>query len=149
MIAERPTSAVVAPRTKSGGFLLIRQERIPVRRELWEFPAGQIEGDPTPAAAKETAHRELAEEAGAICAGELFDLGHFFSSAGFTNECAHLFLATDVAIEPGEARPDAGEAIHEVREFAADELTQAVAAGLICDANSLAVFARLKARGLL
>ena len=34
---------------------------------------------------------ELGEEAGVTCRGELVSLGYFYSSAGFTDEQAHLF----------------------------------------------------------
>lgn len=127
---------------------MIRQERIPVGRELWEFPAGQVEGAADAETIRATALRELGEEAGVSCPGELVALGMFFSSAGFTTECAHLFLALDVVASPELKCPDSHEAIHEVRELSMDELTRAVADGTICDANSLAAYARLTARRL-
>ena len=45
MVARRHTAAVVAPQTIDGKFILIRQERIAVQRVLWEFPAGQVDGE--------------------------------------------------------------------------------------------------------
>lgn len=144
----RPTAAVIAPRTPDGAYLLVRQERVPVRREMWEFPAGQVEGTDDPASIVATAHRELAEEAGVVTRSPLVPLGHFFSSCGFTNECSHLFLAVDVepAADPGMR--DANEAIVEQRAFPPDALVEAVGSGMICDANTLAVYARLVAKGL-
>ncbi len=147
MVTRRKPAAVVAPRTPDGRYLLVRQERVPVRRELWEFPAGQVDGEPTPENIVATAHRELAEEAGFRVTGELIALGTFYSSAGFTDERSHLFLATDVVPGAGDHRPDEAEAIVECRAFTLDELRDWIARGEICDANTLALFARLAAGG--
>lgn len=149
VVAHRRIAAVVAPRAPSGDFYLIRQERIPVRRALWEFPAGQIEGSVTEPSIRDTALRELGEEVGAECRGELLPLGMFFSSVGFTDECCHLFLATDVRPRPAGPAHDACEAILEVGLFSPENLREMIAAGDIVDSNTLATFARLTARGLL
>ena len=42
-VVHRKAAAVIAPMTPDGRFLLIRQERIPIRAAIWEFPAGQID----------------------------------------------------------------------------------------------------------
>lgn len=148
-VARRPTAAVVAPRTPDGRYVLIRQERIPIQRAMWEFPAGQVEGEITEESIRATAFRELIEETGLHCTGELIPLDFFYSSAGFTDERGFLFLATDVVPHEKGASPDELEAILEVRAFSADELRHMVATGEIFDANTLSVFARLTARGLL
>jgi len=148
MVASRPVAAVVAPRTPEGNYALIRQERLPVRREIWEFPAGQVDGEVTSESILRTASRELGEEAALSCPGGLIPLGVLFSSPGFTNECCHLFLADGVRAAPELLQHDANESIHEVRFFSPEELIRAIADGDICDANTLACFARLQARGL-
>jgi ADP-ribose pyrophosphatase len=149
MVARRHTAAVVAPRTVDGRFILIRQERIAVRRVLWEFPAGQVDGDVNETTIYETALRELGEEAGVSCSSELVSLGCFFSSVGFTDECCHLFLARDVVPRAEGFDHDEHEAILEVREFSEEELTGLIGAGEIVDSNTLATYARLKARRLI
>jgi ADP-ribose pyrophosphatase len=149
MVAHRRTAAVVAPRTPDGRFLLIRQERVAVQRVLWEFPAGQVDGEVTDAAIRETARRELGEEAGVEVPGGLTSLGLFYSSVGFTDECCHLFLATDVVPRAGGSDHDEHEAILEVGAFTVAELTRMVAEAEIVDSNTLSLFARLHARGLL
>ncbi len=146
IVAHRRIAAVVAPRTPRGTYLLIRQERIPIRRALWEFPAGQA--DDGADGLEETARRELGEETGAECRGELVPLGFYFTSAGFTDECCHLFLATDVVPRAAGAHHDGDEAILDVGEFSPAELRRLIAEGGIMDANTLATFARLEARGL-
>ncbi len=149
MVAHRRQAVVVAPRTPDGRYLLVHQERIPARETLWEFPAGQIEGEVTPESITATAHRELGEETGHRIGGELISLGDFLTSAGFTDERCHLFLATDVVPRDEGHLHDDGEAILECRAVALDELREMIAAGKIHDANTLAAFARLSATGRL
>ncbi len=149
MVAHRQEAAVVAPRTAEGGFLLIRQERVPIRRETWEFPAGQVEGVVNEESIRATALRELGEEAGVGCNGSLESLGFFYPSAGFTDEKCHLFLATNVSALDEMGKRDADEAISMVQTFSPQALRKMVADGEIFDANTLALFARLTARGLI
>jgi hypothetical protein len=76
-------------------------------------------------------------------------LGFFFSSVGFTDECCHLFLARDVIPRTEGFDHDEHEAIVEVRAFSEGELTHLIASGEIVDSNTLATYARLKARKLI
>ena len=39
----RKAAVVVAPMTRGGKFLLVQQERVPIRAAIWEMPAGQID----------------------------------------------------------------------------------------------------------
>lgn len=151
LVCHRKSAVVIAPMTAEGKLLLIRQERVPIRATIWEFPAGQIDDHAEPEAIRATAARELREEAGYELApgGELISLGHYFPSSGFTDEHSHLFLAHPVVPHPKGHEHDPGEAITECRTFAVDELRAMIASGEICDANTLATFARLTARGLL
>lgn len=150
-VTHRKGAVVVAPLTTDGKFLLVRQERVPIRATIWEFPAGQIDDNDEPDAIRVTGLRELREEAGYELApgGEVISLGHFFPSAGFTDEHSHLLLARPVVPAPGGMRPDAAEAITECRAFTADELRALIASGEVRDANTLAAFARMAAAGLL
>ena len=63
---HRKPAVVIAPLTREGRFVLIREERIPVRAAIWSFPAGQIDDTPEPddAVIREVARRELREETG-------------------------------------------------------------------------------------
>lgn len=148
-VVRRAAASIVAPRTPDGKYLLIRQERVAVQRAMWEFPAGQIDGPVSEESIRETALRELGEETGMECRGELIPLGYFFSSPGFTDECSHLFLATEVKPRAAGASHDENEAILEVRAFTSDELREMIAAGEISDANTQVTYARLQARGLI
>jgi ADP-ribose pyrophosphatase len=83
--------------------LLVRQPREAVGEpDLLEVPAGRldVEGEQP----LESAQRELAEEIGRG-ARDWEPILSYYSSAGFTNEQVHLFLATDLY----EASADSGE----------------------------------------
>lgn len=150
-VTHRKGAVVVAAMTGEGKFLLVRQERVPIRATIWEFPAGQIDDNEEPDAIRATGLRELHEEAGHGLApgGDVISLGHFFPSAGFTDEHSHLLLARPVVPVDGGARPDESEAITECRAFSTDELRGMIADGEIRDANTLAAFARMVATGVL
>jgi ADP-ribose pyrophosphatase len=145
MVVRRKQAIVIAPQTASGGFLLVRQERVPIQTELWEFPAGQIDGDGSEADTLATVHRELAEETGCRTLAPLISLGNYWPSAGFTDEYCHLFLATGVHAYASSHQSDHNEMILECREFSPSALWAMITDGTICDANTLATVARLVA----
>ena len=151
-IVHRKAAVVIAPMTRDGKILLIRQERIPIRQAIWEMPSGQIdEHNSDEDKIKDTALREVREETGYELApnGELISLGYFFSSPGFTDERAYLFLARPV--QPCAAGPDRdeGESILDCRGFNSEEIRCMIAENEIRDANTLGICATLSARGLL
>ena len=151
LVAHRKGAVVIAPMTREGDFLLVRQERVPIRATIWEFPAGQIDDASEFDAIRATAIRELREESGYELApdGALIPLGHFFPSAGFTDEHSHLMLARPVVPSPLGSSHDAAEAITECRAFSQAQLRAMIASGEICDANTLAAFARMVAMGFI
>ena len=152
-VTHRKGAVVVAPMTADGRFVLVRQERVPIRATIWEFPAGQIdqETEHDQTAIEATGLRELQEESGYELArgGEIVSLGHFFPSAGFTDEHSHLLLARPVRLSDRGHAHDESEAITDCRVFSADELRAMIATGEVRDANTLAAFARLVAMKLL
>lgn len=149
-VCHRKAGVVIAPMTAAGDFLLVQEERVPIRRTIWAFPAGQIDDSEEPDAVRATGLRELREEAGHELAekGEVVPLGYFFPSPGFTDEHSHLLLARPVVPAPGGAEPDANEGILDCRTFSPAELRAMIASGEVSDANTLAAFARLVALGL-
>lgn len=146
---ERKAGVTVAPRLPGGSFVLIREERIPARRDFWQFPSGQIDDESAPGAAESAARRELAEEAGCEVTGRMEYLGKFFTSPGFTGEHTHHFLATEVRWDPATTAHEEDEQILEMRAFTPDELRDMVAGDVIQDANTLTLYARLAAGGWL
>lgn len=138
--------------TEDGRFLLVRQERVPIRATIWEMPAGQIDDNDEPdhSQIEAVARRELHEETGyeLVPDGELISLGHFFTSPGFTDEHCYLFLARPVRPSPSHT-PEEGEGILECRAFSAQELGRMIAENEIRDSNTLSICARLCARRFL
>ena len=67
--------------------------------DLLELPAGKL--DEEGESALECARRELAEEIGKA-ADHWEHLTSFYTSAGFTNEECHVYLATGLHDEPGQ-----------------------------------------------
>ena len=152
-VVQRKAAVVVAPMTNAGEIVLIRQERVPIRAAIWEVPAGQIDeaGELTTEAIAAVALRELREETGyqLTPAGELSPVGFFFSSPGFTDERAYLFLARPVEPGPDGHAHAESEAITDCRSFSPREVARMISNGEIRDANTLAICARLIAAGLL
>ncbi len=151
-VVRRKQAVVIAPVTENGKIVLIHQARIPVRKILWELPAGQIDSSfqPEMDVIRETALRELTEETGYSLAagGELIYLGHYYSSQGYSDETPHLFLARPVKPTGLGHQPDDSETIVECREFSFEELITMISDSVIQDANTLALFARLSAKRL-
>jgi 8-oxo-dGTP pyrophosphatase MutT (NUDIX family) len=151
-VAHRKSAVAVAPVLEDGRFVLISQERLPVQRVLWEFPAGQIdepEGHEHRETIVDTALRELREESGCELAarGALEPLGYFLPSQGFTTEHVYLFRASPVCVV-SRPEPDGSEHISDVRFVSAEELRRMIAENEITNALTLALYARMSARGM-
>ena len=119
-----------------GRVVLIRQYRHPVRRDLWELPAGlrDVGGEDLVV----TAGRELAEETD-LLAGRFDLLVDLHTSPGFSDETIRLFLARDLSPVPDAeryARTDE-EADIEIARFDLDEAVAMVLRGEITNAAAV------------
>ena len=151
-IVHRKPAVVIAPMTRAGKVVLIRQERIPIRQAIWEMPSGQIDDhDADDDKIKATALRELREETGYELApdGQIIRLGYYFCSPGFTDERGYFFLARPVQPCEEGSNCDEGEAILDCCQFSVEEIRRMIADNEIRDANTLGICATLAARGLL
>jgi 8-oxo-dGDP phosphatase len=116
-----------------GRVVLIKQYRHPIRRQLWELPAGlrDVTGESMVLAAA----RELAEEADLHAARYdlLIDL---HTSPGFADEMIRLFLARDLSPVPDGERHERTdeEADIEIAWFDLDEAVAMVLRGEITNA---------------
>ena len=152
-IVHRKAAVIIAPMTRDGRIVLIRQERIPVRAAIWEMPSGQVDNVAAGDSAEtidQVALRELREESGYQLAkdGKLIALGDYFSSPGFTDERGYFFLARPVEPIANYVR-DETESILDCRAFSVPEIRRMIAENEIRDANTLGFCARLAARGFL
>jgi ADP-ribose pyrophosphatase len=106
-VVEHPGGVAIVP-VKDGKVILVSQFRISVEREIIELPAGRLEERETPG---DCARRELVEELG-YHVGKLIYVGSYYSSAGFTNERMHLFLA--FKLTQTERRPESDERLQTI-----------------------------------
>jgi len=138
-IVQHQGSAVMMAVDRQRRILLVRQYRLPVRRYVWELPAGRIDPGETPLQA---AKRELMEETG-YRARRWRKLGRMIPSPGYVAEVMNLFLAEDLTA--GDAAPMEDERI-ETRFFPARELERLIDAGKIEDAKTVFSFHRWRRR---
>lgn len=127
-VVRHPGAAAVLPVTPHGDLLLVRQFRPALRQVLVEIPAGLL--DVNGEDALTCAARELFEETGYRHTSLEF-LGGIYTSAGFTDEFIHLFLARTEA-EPVGA-PETGI---ELLRKPFEEMVGAARAGWVRDAKT-------------
>lgn len=160
-VVHRKAAVAIAPILEDGRFVLISQERLPVMRTCWEFPAGQIDVvmdakgpgglEKVQQQIVDTALRELREECGCELHpehGSMESLGYFFPSQGFTDEHVYMFKAEPVCVV-SRPEPDGSEHISDVRLVSAGELRRMIAENEITTALTLALYARMAAMGLI
>jgi 8-oxo-dGTP pyrophosphatase MutT (NUDIX family) len=92
-VVEHDRAVAVVALDTSGNVVMLEQFRHPLRRRLWELPAGLMDQDGE--SARSAAERELAEETG-LSARHWSILVDIASSPGFTDEAVRVFLATDL-----------------------------------------------------
>ncbi|WP_308258131.1 NUDIX hydrolase [Pseudonocardia lacus] len=104
-VTEHFGAVAIAAMDVDGRLMMLHQYRHPVRRRLWELPAGLLDGpgeDPLAAA-----QRELTEETG-LTATDWSVLVDVVPSPGFSDEAVRVFLARDVT-EVGRPSLDTGD----------------------------------------
>jgi len=136
-VVHHPGGVVIVPlldRNETPEVLLVRQFRYPVRKEVWEFPAGTLEPDEAPG---QCARRELIEETG-YQAVKMTKKVEMYTSPGYSDETLHLFVARDLSqVEESDIdRPE--EENLQVRSFTVEELRQRALNGGLNDGKTLA-----------
>lgn len=123
-----PGSVCVLALDDAGRVLVLSQYRHPVRRRLWELPAGLL--DVVGENPLHGAQRELQEEAH-VKAEDWRVLADFYASPGGSDEAIRIFLARGVAAADGERYAESGseEADMELAWVALPELVRGVLAG--------------------
>jgi ADP-ribose pyrophosphatase len=129
-ILKHPGAVTVVPRNDRGEVLLVHQFRLPVRRSLWELPAGKLDKGEKPRAA---AKRELAEETG-LRARRWKKLLEFYPSPGFCDERMTAYLAE--GLTEGDAAPEPYELIR-TKWFSRSEALEMVRRGIIRDSKTV------------
>ena len=116
---------------KDGKILLVKQFRYLYGKEIYEIPAGKLNGGEEPMAG---AKRELEEETGYI-GGELVPLLKIYPSVGYTDEVIHVFEAK--GCRPDLRKPDEGEFL-DVKLIDLNVALKMIDEGEICDAKTVA-----------
>ena len=143
IVVERKQAVVIAGRTPEGKWLFILEERPVVGKTMTALPAGQLDPDEP---AEVTASREFLEETG-HAVSRILPLGPFNTSPGFTDEQTFLFYAPDIT-KITDKLGEMEEGIMGLVFMSTEEVWAGIASGLLEDANTLAMFARLHASGL-
>ncbi len=128
---EHPGAACVVPFLDDERVVLIRQFRYSAGGELWELPAGKLDGGERPEAC---ARRELEEETGWV-AGRFTHLATLIMTPGFCDERIAIFAARD--LRRGTAHVDDDELLRVV-EMPLAEAVAMVRRGAIVDAKTVA-----------
>jgi ADP-ribose pyrophosphatase len=100
-VVELPGAVGIVALDGQERVLLVRQYRHPVRRRLWEIPAGLLDSPDESAAG--AAERELFEE-GHVRAREWFTLVDTLTSPGLSDETVRILLARDLVEVPASER---------------------------------------------
>jgi ADP-ribose pyrophosphatase len=132
-VVRHAGSAVMMAVDERNRVLLVRQYRLPARKNLWELPAGRLDPGEKPLQA---ARRELIEETG-YRARRWTRLASFWVSPGYVEERMTIYLATDLTA--GEATPMDDERI-ETRWFTRQEIARMIQSGKIEDAKTMIGF---------
>jgi ADP-ribose pyrophosphatase len=130
-VVRHPGAVLVVPVLDESRLILIRNRRVAVDEELWEFPAGKLEPGEDP---RHAAARELEEETG-YQARRISRLGEFFTSPGFTDELMRVYVAEQLH-HVGQ-RLEMGEHIHVETVSTADVMAMACD-GRLRDGKSIA-----------
>lgn len=139
-VIRHPGICVIVPFIDADHIALMRQYRYSIDGELWELPAGTLNGREENARmiATETpegcAARELEEETG-FRAGRLEKVAECYAMPGSNDERMHVFFAFDLTARKQSL--DIGEVILEVRAFSGEEIESMIASGEIRDAKTL------------
>ena len=91
-VIRHPGAAAMVPFLDDGSVVLIKQYRHAVDKYLWEIPAGTLEKGETPL---DCARRELVEEIG-YEAKELKKITELLPAPGYTDECIHMYIASQL-----------------------------------------------------
>lgn len=139
-VIRHPGVCVIAPFVDDDHIALMRQYRYAADRELWELPAGTLNGreenqrmvaTETP---EECAARELSEETG-YEAEVLEKICECYAMPGSSDEILHVFFAR--GLKRHEQSLDEDEIINQIRAFSSEELEKMIEGGEIRDAKTL------------
>ncbi len=125
-----PGAVVVIPLLGNGDVVMERQFRYPLRRDLYELPAGKLDSGENPLAC---ARRELLEETGYIAKKWRF-VATIHPCIGYSDEVMSLYLAQELTL--GEHNRD-GDEFLEIFHLPVQEALEWVRTGRITDVKTV------------
>ena len=131
-----PGSTLVIPLISPDKVILINQYRYLNQKEGLEFPCGSIEGEIT---LEQNALKELREET--KYSAELEKIGEFSPYTGVSNEICHVFLGTELKLDP---LPSDSTEEFELFEYSYAEMEELISKNIIWDGLTLAAWILLK-----
>ncbi|MEM3753444.1 MAG: NUDIX hydrolase [Candidatus Micrarchaeaceae archaeon] len=126
-----PNVAVILPILSNGRILMERQYRFPIKKYIYELPAGDIKKGERP---EDAAMRELEEETGYI-AGKLRFMFRAYASPGISTETFNMYVAT--GLKKTKQRLDYSEFIS-LREVSISDALSMIEKGRIADSKTIA-----------
>lgn len=130
-VAVHPGGAVAVAFTEDGKIVMVKQFRYPLRKFLFELPAGKLDKNEDP---MHCAVRELEEETG-YRTKNIEKLGSIYTTPGFCTEELHIYIAKNLV--PGNHNREEGEHGMEVFEFTLDEIEEKIRNGEITDSKTI------------
>lgn len=130
-VVHHPGAAAIVPVLDDGRIVMERQYRYAIQTPLLEIPAGKLDGSEDPLVC---AKRELQEETG-YTAKHWDSLGTIATSAGFSNEKIHIYLAK--GLTAGQTHFDDDEYV-ELSYMKVPDLLEALRKEEVKDAKTLA-----------
>jgi ADP-ribose pyrophosphatase len=137
-VVRHARSVVIAPVPEPGKIVLIRQFRYPVRRYLWELPAGSIDDGEQP---EQAARRECHEEIGLV-PETVVRLAALYPTPGYCDEEMIFFRASGLETTSEQAHVDEDEDI-DAQTFELREAREMVRRGEIVDMKTIVALALL------
>ena len=134
---QHPGAVAIIPMFADGSILMERQYRYPLKKAIYEIPAGKLELDEDPLLC---AKRELKEETGFSANNWVF-LGKIHPVISYSTEFIDIYLATDLV--EGEALLDDGEFL-DIFRATQDEIAHWMTMGLITDVKTIISYYWLK-----
>lgn len=131
LLSKKPTVFIVAE-TKDKELVLIKEFRFPIRRTIWQLPAGMVEGRDELKSAK----RELFEEIG-LTTKNWSKIGSFFVAPGHEDTKIIVFVAKDLTSNRSSFKTSEAD-IHEVKSFSQSEIRKMIRENKILCSISLA-----------
>lgn len=143
-IVDKPDFVAILA-IESNEIHLVEQYRYPVQQRYWEIPQGSWESDPD-ADPEMVAAGELREETGLI-ANSLNYVGFLYPMYGLSNQCFHIYLASDFTKD--QQQLDTEEEGLITAKFSIEEFESMIVNGTIKDGPTISAYSLAKIKNLI